>query len=227
VQFSFPLLSALQVRDAMTPPRAPITTDATVRQAHAVLQAQGSAGLAVVDARHRFVGLVTRDGLRRAEERDGESAPVGPLASATIEPLSPVDALDTALEQLAERALPWLPVVAEGRVVGGLSARDALRTYKARLGRSIRRTQRLPEQTSVFEDTLGADSPPVRRTLRGAGLPKQTLVLAIVRDAETLFPSAGTELLPGDVLMLMASAAAEEQLKAFLEPTAAIIDARG
>jgi CBS domain-containing protein len=63
-------------------------------------------------------------------------------------PLSPADSLDTALGRLANHALAWLPVVADGRVVGGLSARDALRTYKATLGRSVRRTQALPDETA-------------------------------------------------------------------------------
>jgi NhaP-type Na+/H+ and K+/H+ antiporter len=44
-------------------------------------------------------------------------------------------------------------------------------------------------------------------------------VVAIVRDTETLFPSAATELLPDDVLMVMANAAGEEQLRALLEPS--------
>jgi chloride channel protein, CIC family len=218
LQFSFPLLSALQVRDAMTPPRATISTDASVGDALALLQEQGAASLAVLDGRNRFTGLVTRDALRRVEQRNGAPALVGALASPALEPLSPADTLDTALEDLAEHGLPWLPVVAEGRVVGGLSARDALRTYKATLGRSVRRTQGLPEQTSVFEVKLRTGSPLIHRTLREAGLPKQTLVIAIVRDMETLFPTASTELLPDDVLMVMASAAVEEQLKAFLEP---------
>jgi NhaP-type Na+/H+ and K+/H+ antiporter len=116
--------------------------------------------------------------------------------------------------------MPWLPVVADGRVLGGLSARDALRTYKATLGRSVRRPQGLPEETSLFEVRLGADSPLAHRRVRDAGLPKQTLVVAVVREAETLFPSADTQLLPGDVLQVLASEAGEQHLKAFLELTA-------
>jgi CIC family chloride channel protein len=218
VQFSFPLLSALLVRDAMTPPRAAIGAAASVAEASALLLEQGAMSLAVVDQRNRFVGLITRDSLRGRAERDGVSARLGTLVSTSLEPLSPSDSLDTALEQLADRGLPWLPVVTDGRIVGGLSARDALRTYKATLGRSMRRTQGLPEETSLFEVRLEAGSPLVHRTLREAGLPKQTLVVAIRREAETLFPSASTELLPEDVLLILASPAGEAQLKAFLEP---------
>jgi CIC family chloride channel protein len=222
VQFSFPLLSALLVRDAMSQARATIGVDASVEEACNQLGDQGAASLAVVDTRNRFVGIVTRDGLHARTERaqDGASARVGTLLSTSLEPLSPSDSLDVALEQLADSALPWLPVVADARVVGGLSARDALRTYKATLGRSVRRAQGLPEQTSLFEVRLGVDSPLAHRRLRDAGLPKQTLVLAVVRETETLFPSADTQLLPGDVLQVLASEASEQHLKAFLGPAA-------
>ena len=117
-------------------------------------------------------------------------------------------------------------MVADGRV-GGLSARDALWTYKATLGRSLRRTQGLPEETSLFEVRLGADSPLAHRRLRDAGLPRQTLVVAVVRGAETLFPSADTELLPGDVVQVLASEAVEQRLKAFLGPVATADPRRG
>jgi signal-transduction protein with cAMP-binding, CBS, and nucleotidyltransferase domain len=203
----------------MTPPRAAIGAAASVAEASALLLEQGAMSLAVVDQRNRFVGLITRDSLRGRAERDGVSARLGTLVSTSLEPLSPSDSLDTALEQLADRGLPWLPVVTDGRIVGGLSARDALRTYKATLGRSMRRTQGLPEETSLFEVRLETGSPLVHRTLREAGLPKQTLVVAIRREAETLFPSASTELLPDDVLLILSSPAGEAQLKAFLEPT--------
>jgi CIC family chloride channel protein len=218
VQFSFPLLSALLVRDAMTSPRAAIDVDASVDEARALVAEQGVASLAVVDKRKKFAGIVTRDALRASAQRDGAATGVGTLLSTTLEPLSPSDGLDTALEQLADSALPWLPVVADGKVVGGLSARDALRAYKATLGRSVRRTHGLPQETSLFEVRVGADSPLAHRRLREAGLPRQTLVLAVVRETETLFPSADTQLLPGDVLQVLASEAGEQHLKAFLEP---------
>jgi CIC family chloride channel protein len=220
VQFSFPLLSALLVRDAMTSPRAAVDADASVAEAQSLLLEQGAAALAVVDKRNEFVGIVPRAAVRASAQRDGEAARVGTLVSTTLEPLSPSDSLDTALEQLADNALPWLPVVLDGRVVGGLSARDALRAYKATLGRSVRRTHGLPEATSLFEVRLGADSPLAHRRLREAGLPRQTLVVAVVRDTETLFPTADTQLLPGDVLQVLASEAGEQRLKAFLEPAA-------
>jgi CBS domain-containing protein len=55
-----------------------------------------------------------------------------------IQPLTPEQSLDDALEQLADRGVPWLPVVVDDNVVGGLGVRDAVGTYKSTLPRSAR-----------------------------------------------------------------------------------------
>jgi len=39
--------------------------------------------------------------------------------------------LEAALERLIEYGVPWLPVVSDQEIVGGLGARDALREYHA------------------------------------------------------------------------------------------------
>ena len=220
VHFAFPLLSSLMVRDAMRPPRVPIRTTACVRDALALLSEQSAMVLCVVDERGRYAGVITRAQLERTLEADRSSLIVRALLRPTTAPLTPEQSLDDALEQLADRGVPWLPVVVGNEVVGGLGVRDAVGTYKSTLPRSARRTRALPEDTSMFDVQLRVDSPVIGRTLRDARLPVRLLVAAIRRDGETVFPSADTRLEAGDVLTVLADPAQEAGLKKFFDPPA-------
>ena len=140
------------------------------------------------------------------------------LLPSPIDPLTPEQPLDDALEHLADRGLPWLPVVVDGHVVGRLGVRDAVRTYKNTLPRSARRTRALPEETSLFDAQVRADSPVAGRTLRDAAWPGNLLVVAIRREGETIFPNGDTRLEPGDVLTIVAERAREAGLKEFFDP---------
>jgi CIC family chloride channel protein len=220
VHFAFPLLSSLMVRDAMRPPRVPIRTTACVRDALALLSEQSAMVLCVVDERGRYAGVITRAQLERTLEADRSSLIVRALLPPTTAPLTPEQSLDDALEQLADRGVPWLPVVVGNEVVGGLGVRDAVGTYKSTLPRSARRTRALPEDTSMFDVQLRVDSPVIGRTLRDARLPVRLLVAAIRRDGETVFPSADTRLEAGDVLTVLADPAQEAGLKKFFDPPA-------
>jgi CIC family chloride channel protein len=127
-RFSVPLLATLYVREAMTPPREAGRISQGVVEAQSLLAEQGAVTLALVDQNDRFVRVVTRDDL--ANLRD-ESAPLLNLPPGELEPLTPEMTLEAALEHLADYDLPWLPVVSDQRIVGGLGARDALREYHA------------------------------------------------------------------------------------------------
>jgi CIC family chloride channel protein len=218
VHFAFPLLSSLLVRDAMQPPRAPIRATASIRDALTVVAEQAAMVLCVVDSSGRYAGVVRRTQLELTPQPDRSTARVESLLPSTIEPLAPEQPLDDALEQLADRGLPWLPVVVNGHVVGGLGVRDAVRTYKNSLPRSARRTRALPEETSLFDVQLHAGSPVAGRTLRDAALPGNFLVVTVRREGETIFPHGSTRLEPGDVLTIIAEPAREAGLKEFFDP---------
>lgn len=150
--------------------------------------------LSVVDDRGGYAGVVTRAQLDRIPESGRGKLQVESLLPSNIDPLGPEQTLDDALQHLADCAVPWLPVVVGDRIVGGLGVRDAVGTYKKTLPKNARRTRALPEDASLFDVKLGATSPVVGRTLRGAGLPRNVLVLAIRREGQTVFPSADTRL---------------------------------
>jgi NhaP-type Na+/H+ and K+/H+ antiporter len=131
--------------------------------------------------------------------------------------LGPDDTLEAALGRLVDAGMSWLPVLDGGRVVGRVTVRDILQTYKATLRQSVRRAATLPHDTSLFEARIAASSPLAGRTLSEARLTRDALVLSITRDGETLFPRASTRIEAGDVLMVTTQRANEAPVRAFLE----------
>ncbi|HEY2594203.1 MAG TPA: TrkA C-terminal domain-containing protein, partial [Chloroflexota bacterium] len=221
VHFAYPLLSSLQVHDAMGPNPAPLRTRASVRDAIRLLAEQAATVLAVVDERGRFAGVLTRSRLERVPESDRPDVQVSTVLDEHLDPLAPALSLDDALEQLSEYGVSWLPVVEDGRLLGGLGVRDAVRAYKATLQHRTRRGRSLPEDTSVFEVKLARDSPVVGSSLREANLPPSVLVVAIHRAGATIFPRADSRLEAGDVLTVVAEPTREAELRQFFDATQA------
>ena len=116
--------------------------------------------------------------------------------------LGPDDTLEVALGRLVDAGMSWMPVLDDRRLVGRVTVRDILRTYKATLGRSVRRTSTLPHDTSLFEARLAPSSPLVGCTLAEARLTRDAIVVSIIRNGETIFPRASTRIEAGDVLMI-------------------------
>ena len=218
VRFSFPLLSALLVRDAMSTPGPLIRADAPLSAAPQPGD-DGAVDAIVVDARSDVTGILTAAQLRRVPPEARATTPVRAVLPPDAVLLDPDQPLDSALERMAGRGLTWAPVVEGRRPVGRLNVRDIMRTYKATLERSVRRAGALTAETGLFEARLGGASPLVGSALREAHMPRNTLVVSVTRGGETIFPHADTRLQAGDVVMIAVDPASEPALRAFLEGT--------
>ena len=184
--------------------------------AEARLDSSGLAGVAVVDERGKVVGSLTPAQVLRASPSERATTPVRTVLEDAVL-LEPDQPLDVALEKLAGDGMSWAAVAEAGRLVGQLHVRDVMETYKANLERSVRRAKALTAGSTLFEVRLDASSPLAGRVLRDAGFPRDTLVVSITRDGETIFPRATTRLEPGDVALIMADPRGEPALRAFLE----------
>lgn len=217
MRFSFPLLSALLVRDALVASEPPMAAERTLAEAEPLLAARPGVPLPVLDAQQRGIGLVTDGQVQSVPLDDRGIRALRTVMTTDVPTLGPGQALDVALEQLAESGQQWAAVVDEGRFVGWLNTRHALTAYRSALGRSVRRARALPEAARLFEVRVGTDSPIAGRTLRRAALPRETLVVSVTRDGVLLFPTAETALLPGDLVLLLTEEDREADLRAFLE----------
>ncbi len=217
VRFSFPLLSSLFVRDAMEPPGPAIGEDAALSAAESLLASERVAGLTVLNERNQVVGTLTREQVLRVPAARRDTTSIKSVLQGEPVCLGPNQSLDDALEQMAAQRMSWAPVLEDDRRIGRLNVRDIVRVYKTTLERSVRRARALPEQTILLEVKLSASSPLVGHRLEEAVLPHDTLVIAINRAGETLFPHGDTSLAAGDVVMLVAARESEKELLAFLE----------
>ncbi len=227
VRFSFPLLSSLLVRDAETPPGPTVTADMPVSAAESLLTPDGPPGVAVVNERQEVVGTIGRDEIRQVAPEARSTTPIRKALAPGLVALDPDLTLDVALEKFSERGISWAPVVEAGHVVGSLLARDIVHAYKDTLQRSVRRATALTAGTVLFEAQLSPTSPLVGTTLREAGLPANTLVVAVNREGSTLFPRATTRLQANDVVMVMADPASEQALRTFLEGRSCLLPPAG
>ncbi|MGE5265406.1 MAG: chloride channel protein [Acidobacteriota bacterium] len=217
VRFSFPLLSSLFVRDAMEPPGPDIKADAPLSAAEPLLASEKVAGLTVLNEQNEIVGMLTREKVFRVPASKWDTTPVKTILTDSPVTLEPNQSLDDALEQMAENGMSWAPVLEDHRRIGRLNVRNVVQVYKATLERSVHRATVLPEETVLHESRLSASSPLAGHTLKEAPLPHDTLVVAINRAGETIFPHADTRLAAGDVVMLVSARETEKELHAFLE----------
>lgn len=117
----------------------------------------------------KVLGVITQSRLEELCRPDGPVPRADPVME-DAPTLAPDDTLDDTLGRLVEAGMSWLPVVDRGRLVGRVTVRDILQTYKSTLQRTVRRAATLPHDTSLFEARLVASSPLVGRTLADAGL---------------------------------------------------------
>jgi CIC family chloride channel protein len=220
VRMSFPLLSSLLVQDAVTPCN---TLPGKLPLVDAVphFDRDPDSGLALLDESGNFAGVVTSQQLHEVSPELKASMPLSKLIVNDSVVLNPNDRMDVALEQLTARGLSWAPVVEDGDLVGKITVKDAIATYRNTLERSVRRTSDLPGTIALIEAKLNPSSPLVGQTLRTAHFPPDTLVVSIIRGSETIFPHADTRLESGDTVVVMADPAGENELRSFLGDTEA------
>lgn len=217
VQFSFPLLSSLFVRDAMEKPGPAIRADLPLSAAESQFASDAVSGLCVLDERDEIVGTLTREQVLSIPPAERGTMPIRKLLSDDPFVLQPDETLDSALERMAAHAMSWGPVVEGHMRIGRLNVRDVVQTYKATLERSVHRATSLPPETILFEVRLTSLSPLAGRTLSEVAVPYDMLVVSILRDGETIFPHARTCLESGDVVMIVTDPESARPLRDYLE----------
>jgi CIC family chloride channel protein len=231
-RFSFPLLSTLPVRAAITPPPAVLRDDVTVAAAEQALvpqatPAEGAAGrrggagiqgAPVLDARGVCRGVITLADLARVPAEARAQTPLGRIVPAEPATAAPNETLDVALERMARRERSWLPVVepGTGQLLGVLTVAHALQQYRAAVQRGVRRIGGLVEGTSLVEVRVEPGASLAWQKLATAGLPPGAVVMALRRHGEVIVPRGDTALHPGDTLTLVVTPAAEAPLQEWL-----------
>ncbi len=222
LQLSFPLLSTLAVRQAMSALTLRFTCDQTVTEAEKQLANHIESGAPVVDERGYLQGVLTLADIQRIPLAEREKYSVKEAVHHDPLFVSPDDTLDEALEALTSQRVSWAPVVdvetVNGEhVIGTISAASIIRLYRQTLAKDSRRMRGLVEGTVMVETIIKPEMHLANIPLREAQLPAECLVVSIRRHDELLFPRGSTVILPGDVVTFLVNPRGEERLQAYLK----------
>jgi chloride channel protein, CIC family len=220
LQFSFPLLSTLVVRQAMTPPPLRLSPQQSVAEAEQLLAERAVGGGSVLDARGNLLGVLTLADIGKVPLEGHGSRRVEEVMNREVLVARPDDTLDVALEQLTGHRIGWMPVVEVGeggrRLVGRISAQEIVRAYREELAKGSRRIRGLVEGTVLLEAEIESGMRLAGHPLRETHLPAETLVVSIRRQNEMLFPRGSTVIKPGDLVTFLVNPGGEERLRAYL-----------
>jgi H+/Cl- antiporter ClcA/CBS domain-containing protein len=211
--FGLPLLSTVPVTDAMANPGLVLHASTPAADAARLLDAAKLPGAPVVAANGEFVGVLHTNGTQPTADVTAQHG-VDPSY-----PTVPADrGLDFALDAMVSAGISWVPVVdGRSRVVGIVAMNQVIAGYQQALRRSLRHLADVRGSSILVEAPVGEASAFGGATVAGAPWPRGTVVLSIDRHSQLIAPQPETSLQAGDVIVAVAPAAAEAQLRRLLD----------
>lgn len=210
-RFGLPLLASLPVAEAMRTPPLVLQESTGARDAFNAVAATGAPGAPVADGDRRFRGWVGAE--RLAEQGDeGTVADVTDAMAPTVPSEANLDAVMEAL--MVDRAAQVTVLDPRYRIVGVVTPSDLVRAYRRSLEESLRRLGSAIRGTTLLEASVHPGSEVEGRAVSDAGWPAGTVVIAIQRGDQLIFPEPATTLREGDVVSVLAPAGRERRLQA-------------
>ena len=217
-RFGLPLLASLPISEAMRPARLVLGQDLAAREAHEQLVELGLPAAPVGDRDQIFLGSVDVDRLARADPDERVRA----LTDGSISAVPDDATLDAVVEVFATEHVAWVPVLdADRRIVGIVGTADLIGAYRRSLTGSLRSLRSIFSGSILVENEVGSASAMSGRTIAKAPWPSGTVVVAIQRGEQLIFPEPSTEVLGGDVLSALVPKNVEDQLRDVLRSDAA------
>ncbi len=205
-RFAMPLMSSIPAGDAARRPRLALAADLAVGEALEQIDETDLPGAPVVERDGSVRGVVSREALVSADR----TASVGSVTDQNGPVVTADDGLDDALGSLADHRAAWAPVVNDGKLVGILSARDAMAAYRRALAGNVRQVRGLGADGVLLAADLTERSPLAGKTVAGVAWPRQVVLVAVQREEEVIVPRGPVELRSGDHVTLFAAPGAEQ-----------------
>jgi CBS-domain-containing membrane protein len=161
----------------------------------------------VVDAGGRFVGVVS------SGETDG-GATAGTAADIAYPTVSSEASLDSALDAMVSAGTNWVPVLERGRIVGVIAMAEVIGGYQTALRRTLRLLTGVTGRATLIEATVGEGSAFAGLPVSSAPWPAGAVAVSIDRRNQLVSPTPDTELQPGDLIVVVAPAGAEAEIRA-------------
>lgn len=200
LRFGLPMLDAISVSDSMTPPKLTLSGEDTVRKALARLDETGLRGAPVVTDSNRYLGVVDLASLNSSPADSRLST----LADSTYPVAAPDAQLDSVMAALADGPANWLPVVTgERKLVGTVATANVVRAYQESLETARRRLLNISGRTVLLDSKVAGSSPAVGLRIQDLAWPTGTLVIAVAKKDQLIFPSGDTRIEEGDILSIL------------------------
>jgi H+/Cl- antiporter ClcA/predicted transcriptional regulator len=211
--FGLPLLSSVPVTDAMTNPRLVLRADTSAEDAARLLRSQSLPGAPVVASDGALVGVMQSNGTSDDSDFAREEGVDRNY------PIVPADrGLDFALDAMVSAGVSWIPVVdGRSRVVGIVALNQVIAGYQQALRRSLHQLADVRGSSVLVEAPVGEASAFGGTTVASAPWPRGTVVLSIDRHSQLIAPQPETPLHAGDVIVAVAPATAEAELRRLLD----------
>ncbi len=210
-RFAMPLMSSIPAGDAARAPRVVLRSDTSVPEARSRLAAARLPGAPVLAADGSFRGVVDTAALATA----ADDASMRDLVDGNPV-ISPDDGLDDALGALADARASWAPVVADGRLLGVLSARDAMSAYRRALAGNVRQVRGLGAGGVMLESDLDASSVLATQSIAEVPWPPDVVVVAVERGGALVVPRGDVILAAGDRISVFAAPGSADAARALL-----------
>lgn len=210
-RYAMPLMASIPAGDAARAPRAVLRSDATVAEALERLQETGVPGAPVVDTDGTVRGSIDTETLMTADA----SARLADLPVDGV-PVSADDGLDDVLGTLADSRRSWASVVADGRLVGVLSARDVLAAYRTALAANVHGVSRVGPQGVMVEAEIAPGSGLAGRRVSETRWPRDCVLVAVGRGDRVIVPRGDVVLRAGDRLTVFSAPGARPELDTLL-----------
>jgi CIC family chloride channel protein len=145
LQFTFPLLATLSVRQAMTPVSVALRETQTLAEATALLALQDWHGAPVLDEKGILLGVLTQTDIERVPEAERAQRYVAGAMKREVLVVQADETLDEALEALTTNRVSWASVreAQDRHVIGVVYTASIVQLYCETLTRNERRMRGL------------------------------------------------------------------------------------
>ena len=211
-QYSLPLMATIPAGDIARSPRLSLRVTDRAVDALARMRELELPGAPVLGKGDTFVGTVSADALVGVNPaRSLESITDGSVPTIIAE-----DTLDEAIATMADRHVGWAPVVREGRLIGVLSVRDAMRAYRQALAGTMRTVRSFDPAGAIVHARLPESGGVAGSAVATVGWPRDAVLVAIRRGGELVVPRGDVVLLGGDDVTFFVANGSRAALEAIL-----------
>ncbi|MDA8202826.1 MAG: chloride channel protein [Chloroflexi bacterium] len=214
---AMPLMASITVGQALRATRCVATARETA--GHVLERARFTRvpGVPVLDERGQLIGIVRTATLAQA---DAETV-VGSLVDTGYPTVQDGDGLDRALEQMSDNEVNWVPVVeSRRRLLGVLSVRDVMGTYRLAMKGTSRRVQAPGVSGRIVEATIAAGSRLAGAAIESVPWPREAVVVAVQHGDALVVPRGNVVLAEGDRVSVFAAPNAVRDVQALLSKEA-------